>query len=473
MELLRLANDLGLEPRVVEKDYVLGWLLAGIYNDRDLAPAWIFKGGTCLKKCYFETYRFSEDLDFTITNPAHLDRDFLLERFGAVSAWVYEATGIELPVEQLRFDIFDNKRGQRQGEGRIAYQGPIAPRGGDLPRIRLDLTADEMLVLDPVHRRVNHPYSDEPREGITARCYAFDEVFGEKIRALGERTRPRDLYDVINLFRNGEFGAVAARIRGVLERKCRFKNIAVPTLEALAASHDELVADWRNMLGHQLPALPPVDSFWNALPEFFAWLTGTVAPRPLSAYPVSEGTAVLRGPAGAIHIPGRDTPFIETIRFAAVNRLLVELDYIDQRGKRSSRPVEPYSLRRTREGNVILCAVNAEKQESRSYRLDQIRGARVLDRAFTPRYAIELTPTGPLTIPATARGSSTGARSGGMFGGTRTPARRHDMGPTYVYRCPACNKRFEHKTYDAALRAHKNRSGQPCYGRHGIYEGTK
>ncbi|HEY0410225.1 MAG TPA: nucleotidyl transferase AbiEii/AbiGii toxin family protein [Candidatus Dormibacteraeota bacterium] len=24
------------------------------------------KGGTCLRKCYYETYRFSEDLDFTL-----------------------------------------------------------------------------------------------------------------------------------------------------------------------------------------------------------------------------------------------------------------------------------------------------------------------------------------------------------------------------------------------------------------------
>ena len=33
----------------------------------------MFKGGTCLKKCYFETYRFSEALDFTFRDDAHLD----------------------------------------------------------------------------------------------------------------------------------------------------------------------------------------------------------------------------------------------------------------------------------------------------------------------------------------------------------------------------------------------------------------
>jgi predicted nucleotidyltransferase component of viral defense system len=66
-EILRLANEFGLEARIVEKDYVLGWVLAGISRDPVMSETWIFKGGTCLKKCFFETYRFSEDLDFTIT----------------------------------------------------------------------------------------------------------------------------------------------------------------------------------------------------------------------------------------------------------------------------------------------------------------------------------------------------------------------------------------------------------------------
>ncbi len=50
---------------IIEKDYVLSWVLAGIHMHEATKNSWIFKGGTCLKKCYFETYRFSEDLDFT------------------------------------------------------------------------------------------------------------------------------------------------------------------------------------------------------------------------------------------------------------------------------------------------------------------------------------------------------------------------------------------------------------------------
>lgn len=76
-EILGAAKQTSLTPHVVEKDYVLGWVLAGIYQHKDLAKNWIFKGGTCLKKCFLETYRFSEDIDFTLSHPEHLDAAFL------------------------------------------------------------------------------------------------------------------------------------------------------------------------------------------------------------------------------------------------------------------------------------------------------------------------------------------------------------------------------------------------------------
>jgi hypothetical protein len=69
-EILELAREFQLALDIVEKDYALGWLLAGIANHPELRDSWVFKGGTCLKKCFFETYRFSEDLDFTVRDPA-------------------------------------------------------------------------------------------------------------------------------------------------------------------------------------------------------------------------------------------------------------------------------------------------------------------------------------------------------------------------------------------------------------------
>jgi predicted nucleotidyltransferase component of viral defense system len=67
-ELAGLRAEWALDQGVIEKDYMLGWLLAGIANHRALNRTWVFKGGTCLRKCYYETYRFSEDLDFTVVD---------------------------------------------------------------------------------------------------------------------------------------------------------------------------------------------------------------------------------------------------------------------------------------------------------------------------------------------------------------------------------------------------------------------
>jgi len=89
-EILEFAGEVGLDPNVVEKDYVLGWMLAGISQNPRTRDSWIFKGGTCLKKCYFETYRFSEDLDFTLLDGSHLDEAFLRAAFTEIAQWVHQ-----------------------------------------------------------------------------------------------------------------------------------------------------------------------------------------------------------------------------------------------------------------------------------------------------------------------------------------------------------------------------------------------
>jgi len=56
-EILSASKATNLLPSTVEKDYILSWVLYGISKNAKLSE-WIFKGGSCLKKCYFETYRF-------------------------------------------------------------------------------------------------------------------------------------------------------------------------------------------------------------------------------------------------------------------------------------------------------------------------------------------------------------------------------------------------------------------------------
>ena len=401
-EIMRIAGQLNLNPHVVEKDYALGWLLAGIFANEKLVDKWVFKGGTCLKKCFFETYRFSEDLDFTLRDESHLNEGFLKEVFAKIGEWIYEQSGLEMPADLQDFDIYDNRRGNKNCEGKISYRGPVSPtaRGG-LPRIKLDLTADERIVLGPVPCLVFHPYSDAPENGVTVQAYPYEEVFAEKVRALAERTRPRDLYDVINLYRNIEARPNPSVLLDVLHQKCEFKGIPVPKPVDLDPLKPDLVAGWKNMLGHQLPALPPVESFWNVLPEFFKWLESGIAPEIPAFYPRATGETVLRERTVQLPVQPDRQRDLNIIRFAAANRLCVDLYY-----KESTRRIEPYSLRQTKDGNIILCAWNIDKDEDRSYRIDRIQGAHFTDQVFKPRYAVELTPKGPVSIPPTETRSS-------------------------------------------------------------------
>src|SRR5438128_3119443 len=125
-EILEAASSFSLLPNVVEKDYVLGWILAGINANEELAEGWVFKGGTCLKKCFFETYRFSEDLDFSLMPGARDAPDELKEIIQEVAARAAELSGIGFLPETIVVQKRRNKQGDQTFEARIGYRGPMA-----------------------------------------------------------------------------------------------------------------------------------------------------------------------------------------------------------------------------------------------------------------------------------------------------------------------------------------------------------
>ena len=451
-EVLETASALGLLPSVVEKDYVLGWLLAGINSHPEIADAWVFKGGTCLKKCYFETYRFSEDLDFTLRDESQLEEGVLRRVLSEVVEWVADESGLVLPADQLSFDIYRNPRDRLSCQGKVGYRGPVSPTtsSGGWPKVKLDLTADEKLVLPSVRREVFHPYTDRPEHGLWINSYAYEEAVGEKIRALGERTRPRDLYDVVNLYRHRDTRPTAAVLLDVLEQKCAYKGVGVPSVESLDPHRSDLESMWHSMLGHQLPVLPPVADFWAALPEIFVWLMGGPE-APLRARIEPESREVtIRSRVLPMSVPIRSRGPLVIIRFASANHLCVDLEYAGD-----VRRIEPYSLRQTTEGNYVLHAVRSDSGEHRSYRVDRMQGASVTSQSFNPRYLVELSSEGPLSVaPTTARtgGGSRPAPPTRATSRTGRSSRSQSNGPTYVYRCAVCRKLFERKAMDPATR---------------------
>jgi predicted nucleotidyltransferase component of viral defense system len=388
-EIALLAGEWGLRHDVVEKDYVLGWLLAGIAH-HPVTSQWAFKGGTCLRKCWFETYRFSEDLDFTVSpddiEPAHLN-----VIFAEIADWLENACGLKIQFEESSFRIRRNRRDNATIEGRIGYNGPLATPTP--PKVKLDLTSDEAIVMPLELRPILHPFSDVDTPGhpgahlADVLTYPLPELMGEKLRALAERCRPRDLYDVIHMYRHPDLLGRDSDVAHVLEQKCVHAGIDVPTLQSMIDTpfRTEIETEWHNMLAHQLPFLPPFDSFWSDLSSLFEWLGGRM---PIPALPTATASGVSDWVPARYMTTWKTGAPLELIRFAGANRLKVMLDYRPETGRVGPRVVEPYSLRRSTVGDLLLFVTNDHGQ-LRSYRVDRIRGASILNEVFTPRFRVE------------------------------------------------------------------------------------
>lgn len=447
-DIVERVREWGLTEEVVEKDYVLGWILSQIGAHPRLGAQWVFKGGTCLKKCFIETYRFSEDLDFTVLPGGPFQPDDVLPLINEALENVARESGINFSGRTPRFRV---RPSGTSVAGQIYYQGPR--QTPDVASIKVDLSADERVSRPPILREIAHPYPDALPGSRSVRCYSFEEVFAEKIRAMGQRGRPRDLYDIINLFRRPDLRLYPEQVRDVLAEKCQAKGIAIPTIETVSTPERlaELRADWENMLGHQLPALPPLDAFLEELPLLFGWLEGTLTIEEPEAFPIGADEDEAWSPPPTI-ATWQGAP-LEVIRFAATNHLLVDLGY-----QGSTRLIEPYSLRQARNGNILLHAERPDIREHRSYRIREIESARATTTPFRPRWAIEFSARGPLAAPLTHRRA-------GIRRATSTSRARSSA--QYTVECPACGKRFSRTKPDTTLRPHKAPDGWACSGRRG------
>lgn len=200
-DIMDRAAEWQLRPEIVEKDYVIDWLLTGFSTNSETSSNWIFKGGTCLKKCYFETYRFSEDLDFSLTPNALYTEQEIKNVLLSLAENVSQLSGITFPIENIIVDSKQNLKGQLTFKAKLAYVGPLQ-KIRDPYRILLDLTKHEPILDAPNKKQIFHPYPDQLPQGTTVSTYSIEEVVAEKMRALFERTRPRDLYDIVYLLEN-------------------------------------------------------------------------------------------------------------------------------------------------------------------------------------------------------------------------------------------------------------------------------
>ena len=239
------AREVGVRDQQIEKDYILSWILKGIAHHEQLSTAIVFKGGTVLKKIYFEDYRFSEDLDFTLLNN-EITNEQIFAWFNEVFEYVKEEANIPLA-------IIDNNEHEDGGINfYINYTGPLGGQGTN-KKVKIDISRREQLEYAPVMKDVIISYSDIEKHKLL--CYPLEEVLVEKMRTVMQRMQARDFYDIWFLLE--QHGMDAAFHMKEFAKKCASKNLNhVDFPKKLAERLPQYKGRWKNSMNEQIKDLP-------------------------------------------------------------------------------------------------------------------------------------------------------------------------------------------------------------------------
>jgi len=231
-ELLEKARERKLSLGMVEKDYVLGWLLFG-FSKTNL----IFKGGTGLSKIFFpKVWRLSEDLDFSFGG------EFEKIEIEKILKVVEEKSGIVLKLKSR----YENPEYLQL---KIQYKALLGKNW-----IKVDVTREKVLE-KPLIKSISKDYSDYPDFKIKVMC--LEEIIAEKIRALIERKKSRDYYDIwktLSLKINRKL------IAKLLSRKCKIKGVKLNMEEIFPENLKEILEPyWKRELSRLVYPVPDLN----------------------------------------------------------------------------------------------------------------------------------------------------------------------------------------------------------------------
>ncbi len=244
-QIVKISNIGEVKAAYVEKDIWLTYLLRYIYAIDKSQDELVFKGGTCLVKCHYGYYRFSEDLDFTWAGGKKQSKK--LNRRGFESKYVEPLVeGFGLGFEESN----EIKRGVRHSHsGKVLNYFFTLPSFGqrvELPKVKINIAFDEALVfpVEKVKVQSFHVPFENKHELIgyfgkvaedyfsefSIPTYSKEEIACEKIRALLTRrekvNRSRDVVDLFYLSKDVDLHKIA------LMPKCRSKitnALAIPS----------------------------------------------------------------------------------------------------------------------------------------------------------------------------------------------------------------------------------------------------
>lgn len=281
--LAEARRRLGVQWDVLERDYLLSWILAGIGEVPALRDALVFKGGTALKKCYFGDYRFSHDLDFSSFDdaPAGDLLEVSVREAGEVAAQLLdEYAPVEISCERY-LERDPHPRGQEAFTIRARLPWQSRPQ----IRVMLEITVDEPVLWPVAKRPILHDY-EEPMD-TSLLVYSLEETVAEKLRAIIQqadllarrgwsRSRARDYYDlwrVLGAYRDRmDFSGFASR----LHAKCAARSVKFEGPDDFFRGRMliEVERTWNHSLGLLVADLPTFETVIEGLrPEVATLLT--------------------------------------------------------------------------------------------------------------------------------------------------------------------------------------------------------
>ena len=453
------ARDFEIHTSNVQRDYVFGWLLSGLFTISDLRNSIFLKGGNALRKGYFLQTRYSNDLDFGI--PGDIGQGTLLTEINKVCDVTQERAGIVF--------IKDNNKVQEKFtatdvpipdlkvyEARVYFKDFYGGADHIKIRVSMDVTRFDHVILPLQMQNLIHPYSDSDGVACSIRCMKLEEIIASKLKCLMQRQHAPDLFDYAYAIKRlgGELNKKEV-VRALIQKTIFSRNPVVLKRILLKTAFDYFREAWEK-------SLVCAKQFMIAVEEAIAVISGDLDV-------LFEGFV----DNGYTRFAYFDADLRAPIMHAARTQTLLRIRY-----KGEERIVEPYSLKYQQRRDGV------EREYFFAYKLsggvsepgikrfvpENMQAIETTDQQFVPRYPIELSKAGempedryvfdpnrPMRAPRIRRGG----------------AARRVAGPRYIFRCGVCGKQFPRSTYDASMRPHKNKGGYPCYGSFGIYVTTR
>lgn len=210
-EIVKLSDKTKFSPQLLEKDYHLTRILHKISEKRikDL----VFKGGTCLNKCYLGFYRLSEDLDFVynqdVKNQSKMQTKKILDDLRRILFEILKELGLETNKELGRgWKMLTSKESPKiVGLEVITKYNSLLD--GSLQTIKLEISFRKKLIKPTIMKAIHHEFIDslgQPilKEDVEIEVIDLIENFAEKFRALITRKNIaiRDIYDIYFILKN-------------------------------------------------------------------------------------------------------------------------------------------------------------------------------------------------------------------------------------------------------------------------------